>query len=171
MQSKQIRFLFSVVKATRLSMIFCLSIICNISLSIIYNHQLAFTIIQFTNCSSVLIDSAGYGMSTGVAKRVTISSEMEILATLVVNVNDSSKYRIEKSKQGFFLACGKCNIFSKDFPVLLKMTFSAAKERIRGKRKNPQLRMQWKCCTARCRQEFLIDTLLGNEYFLTVLPV
>ena len=25
--------------------------------------------------------------------------------------------------------------------------------------------------TARCRQEFLIDTLLGNEYFLTVLPV
>ena len=46
-------------------------------------------------------------MSTGVAKRVTISSEMEILATLVVNVNDSSKYRIEKSKQGFFLACRK----------------------------------------------------------------
>ena len=74
----------------------------------------------------------GYGMSTGVAKRVTISSEMEILATLVVNVNDSSKYRIEKSKQGFFLACGKCNIFSKDYPVLLKMTFSAAKERIRS---------------------------------------
>ena len=27
------------------------------------------------------------------------------------------------------------------------------------------------CVTARCRQEFLIDTLLGNEYFLTVLPV
>ena len=25
--------------------------------------------------------------------------------------------------------------------------------------------------TARCRQEFLIDTLLGNELFLTVLPV
>ena len=74
----------------------------------------------------------GYGMSTGVAKRATISSEMEILATLVVNVNDSSKYRIEKSKQGFFLACRKCNIFSKDYPVLLKMTFSAAKERIRS---------------------------------------
>ena len=87
--------------------------ICNISLSIIYIHQLAFTIIQFTNCSSVLIDSAGYGMTTGVTKRVTISSEMEILATLVVNVNDSSKYRIEEER-GFYLACGKCNIFSKD---------------------------------------------------------
>ena len=69
----------SVVKATRLSIVVCLSIICNFNVSIIYIYQLVLTIIQLPNFSSVLIDSAGCGMTTVIADR-------EILAVVVVNV-------------------------------------------------------------------------------------
>ena len=63
----------SVVKATRLSIVVCLSIICNFNVSIIYIYQLVLTIIQLPNFSSVLIDSAGCGMTTVIADRVFIS--------------------------------------------------------------------------------------------------
>ena len=90
--------LISVMKPTRLSTVVCLSIIWNISLSIIYIHQLALIIIQLSNFSSVLIDSAGCGMTTVIADRVFISPGDGDTGGGGCQCHDSSKYWVEEEQ-------------------------------------------------------------------------